>query len=105
MDFWEKIASYKPRWQAGDGRKAQLPTQFFQVLIGNLADLYVFSEYVDANLSSFREDFDGSAFATHVEEEDPMTVQGSNKIKVYQSRVEVPWITISQLREAVELVI
>jgi hypothetical protein len=25
LDFWEEIASYRPGWQAGDGRKAQLP--------------------------------------------------------------------------------
>jgi hypothetical protein len=28
---------------------------------------------VDADLSSLREDFDGSTFAIHVEGEDPMT--------------------------------
>jgi hypothetical protein len=28
---------------------------------------------VDADLSSFREDFDGNAFVIHVEGEDPMT--------------------------------
>jgi hypothetical protein len=25
LDFWEEIASYRPGWQAGDGRTAQLP--------------------------------------------------------------------------------
>jgi hypothetical protein len=43
---------------------------------------------VDAELSSFKEDFDGSAFATHVEEEDPVTARGSESIKVYQLGVE-----------------
>jgi hypothetical protein len=28
LDFWEEIASYRPGWQAGDGRKAQLPARF-----------------------------------------------------------------------------
>jgi hypothetical protein len=60
---------------------------------------------VDADLSSFREDFDGSAFTTHVEREDPMTVQGSESIKGYQPGVEAAWSTISQLREVAELVI
>jgi hypothetical protein len=39
LDFWEEIASYRPGWQAGDGRKAQLPARFVRVLTGNLADL------------------------------------------------------------------
>ena len=51
-------------------------------------DLYAFSSYVDADLSLFREDFDGSAFATHVEREDPLIAQGSERIKVYQPGVE-----------------
>jgi hypothetical protein len=51
-------------------------------------DLYAFSGYVDADLSSFREDFDGNAFATHAEGEDPVTVRGSESIKVYQPRIE-----------------
>ena len=68
-------------------------------------DLYVFFGYVDADLSSFREDFDGSPIDTHVKEEDLVTVQGSENIKVYLPRIEVAWSTTSQLREAVELVI
>jgi hypothetical protein len=105
LDFWEEIASYRPGWQAGDGRKAQLSARFVRVLIGNLADLYAFSGYVDADLNLIREDFDGSAFATHVEREDPMTARGSESIKIYQPGVEAAWSTILQLREAVELVI
>jgi hypothetical protein len=88
LDFWEEIASYRLGWQVGDGHKAQLPARFVRVLIGNLADLYAFSGYVDADLSLFREDFDSSAFATHVEGEDPVTARGSESIKVYQPRVE-----------------
>jgi hypothetical protein len=88
LDFWKEIASYRPGWQAGDGRKVQLSTRFVRVLIGNLVDLYVFSGYVDADLSSLKEDFNGSAFATHVEGEDPMTARGSESIKVYQPGVE-----------------
>jgi hypothetical protein len=46
---------------------------------------------VDADLSSFRKDFDGNAFATHVEGKDPMTTQGSESIKVYQPGIEAAW--------------
>jgi hypothetical protein len=60
---------------------------------------------VDADLSSFREDFDGNAFATHVEGEDPVTAWGLESIKVYQPGVEAAWNTTSQLRDATELVI
>jgi hypothetical protein len=60
---------------------------------------------VDVELSSFREDFDGSAFATHVEGEDLMTTWGSENIKVYQPGVEAAWNTTSQLRDIVELMI
>jgi hypothetical protein len=67
LDFWEEIASYRPGWQAEDGRKVQLPARFVRVLTGNLVDLYAFSGYVDADLSSFKEDFYGNAFATHVQ--------------------------------------
>jgi hypothetical protein len=105
LDFWEEIASYRLGWQAGDGRKAQLPTRFVRVFSRNLADLYAFSGYVDAALSSVKEDFDGNAFATHVEGEAPVTKRDSESIKVYQPGVEAAWNTISQLREAAELVI
>jgi hypothetical protein len=105
LDFWEEIASYRPGWQAGDGHKAQQPARFVRVLTGNLVDLYAFSGYVDVDLSSVKEDFDGNAFATHVEGEAPMTARDSESIKVYQPRVEAAWNTISQLREAAELVI
>jgi hypothetical protein len=60
---------------------------------------------VDADLSSFREDFDGNAFVIHVQEEDSVTARGSESIKVYQPRVEAAKNTTSQLREAAELVI
>jgi hypothetical protein len=60
---------------------------------------------VDADLSLIKEDFDGSAFATHVEGEDPMIVQGSESIKVYQPGVEAACSTTSQLYDAAELVI
>jgi hypothetical protein len=105
LDFWKEIARYRPGWQAGDGRKAQLPARFVRVLTGNLADLYAFSSYVDADLSSVREDFDGNAFATHIEGEALVTARDSESIKVYQPGVEAVWSTTSQLREATELVI
>jgi hypothetical protein len=60
---------------------------------------------VDADLSSFRKDFDGTAFATHVQGEDPITVWGPESIKVYQLEVEAAWSTTSQLCEAAELMI
>jgi hypothetical protein len=60
---------------------------------------------VDVDLSSFREDFNGNAFATHVQGEDHVTARGLENIKVYQPGVETPWSTISQLREVAELVI
>jgi hypothetical protein len=105
LDFWEEIASYRLGWQAGDGRKAQLPARFVRVLIENLADLYAFSSYVDADLSSFREDFDGTTFATHVQGEALVTAWDSESIKVYQPGIEAAWSITSQLREAAELVI
>jgi hypothetical protein len=105
LDFWKEIASYRPRWQAGDGRKAQLPARFVRVLTGNLADLYAFSGYVDADLSSVREEFDGNAFVTHVEGEAPVTARDLESIKVYQPGVEAAWSTTSQLRKAAKLVI
>jgi hypothetical protein len=60
---------------------------------------------VDADLNLIKEDFDGSAFAIYVEGEDPVTVRGSESIKVYQSGIEGAWSTTSQLREAAKLVI
>ena len=68
-------------------------------------DLCAFSGYVDADLSSFREDFDGSIFAIYVEGEDPLITWGSKSIKVDQPGIEVVWSTTSQLCKAVELVI
>jgi hypothetical protein len=104
LDFWEEIASYRLGWQAGDGRKIQLPAWFVRILTGNLVDLYA-SGYVDADLSLFKEDVDGSAFATHMEGEDLVTARGSESIKVYQLGVEAAWSTISQLREVAKLLI
>jgi hypothetical protein len=43
---------------------------------------------VDVDLSSVMEDFDGNAFATHVEGEAPVAVPDSESIKVYQLGVE-----------------
>jgi hypothetical protein len=60
---------------------------------------------VNADLNVFREDFDGSTFAIHVEGEDPVTAWGSERIKVYQPGVEAAWSSTSQLCEAAELVI
>jgi hypothetical protein len=105
LDFWEEIVSYRLGWQAGNGCKAQLPTRFVWVLTGNLVDLYAFSGNVDADLNLIREDFDSSAFATHVEGKDLVIAQGSESIKVYQPGVEAAWSTTSQLREAAKLVI
>jgi hypothetical protein len=60
---------------------------------------------VDADLSSFKEDFDSNAFVTHVQGKDHVTTRGSKSIKVYQLGVEAAWSTTSQLREATKLVI
>jgi hypothetical protein len=66
LDFWEETASYRPGWQVGDGRKASLSARFIRVLIGNLADLLVFSGLVDAESLWFMETFDEKAFVTHL---------------------------------------
>jgi hypothetical protein len=50
-------------------------------------------------------DFDGNAFATHMEGKDPVTARGSENIKMYQPGFEAAKSTTSQLREAAELVI
>jgi hypothetical protein len=105
LDFWEEIASDRPGWQAGDGRKAQLLARFVGVLIGKLVDLYAFSGYVNVDLSSVREDVDGNAFATPVEGEALVTAWASESIKVYQPGVEAAWSTTSQLHKAAKLVI
>jgi hypothetical protein len=36
LDFWEETASYRPGWQTGDGRKAQLPARLFEFLLDTL---------------------------------------------------------------------
>jgi hypothetical protein len=51
------------------------------------------------------EDFDGNAFATHVQREALVTTQGLESITVYQPGVKAAWNTTSQLRKAAELVI
>jgi hypothetical protein len=66
LDFWEETVSYRPGWQAGDGRKASLPTRFIRVLTSNLADLFAFSGFVNAESPWFMETFDENAFATHL---------------------------------------
>jgi hypothetical protein len=48
LDFWEEIVSYRLGWQAGDGRKVSLPARFIRVLTSNLAHLFAFSGFVDA---------------------------------------------------------
>jgi hypothetical protein len=50
LDFWEEIVSYRPRWQVDDERKVSLPARFIRVLTDNLADLFAFSGFVDAEL-------------------------------------------------------
>jgi hypothetical protein len=66
LDFWEETTSYRPGWQAGDGRKASLLARFIRVLTGNLADLFAFSGLVDVASPWFMETFDENAFATHL---------------------------------------
>jgi hypothetical protein len=86
LDFWEETASYRPGWQAGDGRKASLPARFIWVLTGNLADLFAFSGLVDAASPWFMETFDENVFATHLHMQVDAQVSAQNleSIKVHQ---------------------
>jgi hypothetical protein len=107
LDFWEETASYRPGWQAGDGRKASLPTRFIRVLTGNLADLFTFSGLVDATSPWFMETFDENDFAIHLQMQVDAHVSAQNleSIKIHQPGIEAAWSTTVQLREAAELVI
>jgi hypothetical protein len=107
LDFWEEIASYRPGWQAGDGRKASLPARFIWVLTGNLADLCAFSGFVDVESPWFMEIFDENAFATHLHMQVDAHVSAKNleSIKVHQPGVEAAWSTTAQLYEAAKLVV
>jgi hypothetical protein len=107
LDFWEETASYRPEWQAGDGRKASLPARFIRVLTGNFADLFAFSGLVDAESPWFMETFDENAFATHLhmQVDGQVSAQNLESIKVHQPGVEAAWSTTTQLREATELVV
>jgi hypothetical protein len=107
LDFWEETASYRPRWQAGDGRKASLPARFIQVLTGNLADLFAFSGLVDAASPWFMETFDENAFATHLHMHVNAQVSAQNleSIKVHQTGIDAAWSTTAQLFKAAELVV
>jgi hypothetical protein len=107
LDFWEETASYRPGWQVGDGRKASLPARFIRVLTNNLADLFAFSGLVDAASPWFMETFDENAFATHLhmQVDAHLSTQNLESIKVHQPRIEAAWSTITQLCEAVELVV
>jgi hypothetical protein len=55
LDFWKETTSYRPGWQASDGCKTLLPARFIRVLIDNLADLFAFSGFVDAESPWFME--------------------------------------------------
>jgi hypothetical protein len=107
LDFWSKIASYRPGWQAGDRHKASLPARFIRVLTGNLADLFAFSGLVDAESPWFMETFNENAFATHLHMhvDAQVSVQNLESIKVHQPGIEVAWSTTAQLREAAELLV
>jgi hypothetical protein len=99
--------SYRPRWQAGDGRKPSLTARFIRVFTGNLADLFAFSGLVDAASPWFMETFDENAFATHLHMQVDAHVSAQNleSIKVHQTGIEAAWSTTAQLREAAELVV
>jgi hypothetical protein len=107
LDFWEKTASYRPGWQAGDRRKASLPARFIRVLTGNLADLFAFSGLVDSESPWFMATFDDNAFATHLymQVDAHVSAQNLESIKVHQPGVKAAWSTIAQLRKATELVV
>jgi hypothetical protein len=104
LDLWEETASYRPGWQAGDGRKASLPAQFIRVLTSNFADLFAFSGFVDAESPWFMETFDKNAFATHlhIQVDAHVSTTKLESIKVHQPGIEVAWSSTAQLREAVE---
>jgi hypothetical protein len=84
-----------------------LPARFIRVFIDNLADLFAFSGFVDAESPWFMETFDENAFATHFHMQVDAHVSTKNleSIKVHQPGVEAAWSTITQLHEAAELVI
>jgi hypothetical protein len=107
LDFWEETASYRPGWQAGDGRKASLPARFIRVLTSNLADLFAFSGLVDAASPRFMETFDEDVFATdlHMQVDAQVSAQNLESIKFHQPWIEAAWSTTTQLREAAELVV
>jgi hypothetical protein len=90
LDFWEETTSYRPRWQAGDERKASLSARFIRVLTSNLVDLFAFSGFVDAESPWFMETFDENAFATHLHMQVDAHVSAKNleSIKVHQPGVE-----------------
>jgi hypothetical protein len=107
LDFWEETASYRPKWQVRDGRKASLPARFIRVLIGNLADLFAFSGFVDAELPWFMETFDENAFVTylHMQVDAHVSIKNLESIKVHQPGIKAAWSTTVQLHEAAELVV
>jgi hypothetical protein len=90
LDFWEETTSYRLGWQAGDGRKASLPARFIRVLTGNLADLFPFSGFMNAESPWFMETFDENAFVTHLHMQLDAYVSLKNleSIKVHQPGVE-----------------
>jgi hypothetical protein len=75
----------------GDGHKASLPARFIRVLTGNLADLFAFSGFVDAELPWFMESFDENTFATHLYMQVDAHVSTKNleSIKIHQPGIEV----------------
>jgi hypothetical protein len=107
LDFWEETTSYRPGWQAGDGRKASLPARFIRVLTGNLVDLFAFSGLVDVESPWFMETFDENAFVTHLHMQVDAHVSAQNleSIKVHQPGIKAAWSTTAQLGEATELVV
>jgi hypothetical protein len=107
LDFWEETSSYRPGWQAGNGRKASLPARFIRVLTDNLVDLFTFSGFVDAESPWFMETFDENAFVTHLHMQVDAHVSARNleSIKVHQPGIEAAWSTTAQLHEAAELVV
>jgi hypothetical protein len=107
LDFWKETTSYRLGWQAGDGGKASLPARFIRVHTGNLADLFAFSGFVDAESPWFMETFDENAFIIHLHMQVDAHVSAKNleSIKVHQPGIEAAWSTTAQLRKAVELIV
>lgn len=107
LDFWEETASYRPGWQAGDGRRALLPARFIQAVNGNLANVCVFSGYMDIYPPWFQEDMDEIVIFDHTHGilEAHMGSSSVEEAGEYRPGVEAAWSTTHQLQASAEQII